>query len=108
MFSTSVNSWLRSGESASKIVLWSKVESIWMLCFDVQKGREFRFTYVLGKRSNFLRASFPTFGKYQTPSAKYVLSTMGVSKESISKFLAGNRFHVKLRILNPENCKQSL
>ena len=31
---------------------------------------------------------------------KYVLSTMGVSKESISKFLIGNRFHVKLRILS--------
>ena len=29
---------------------------------------------------------------------KYVLSTMGASKESISKFLIGNRFHVKLRI----------
>ena len=40
--------------------------------------------------------------------SKYVLSTMGVSKESISKFLIGNRFHVKLRILSPENCKQSL
>ena len=39
---------------------------------------------------------------------KYVLSTMGVSKESISKFLIENRFHVKLRILSPENCKQSL
>jgi len=39
---------------------------------------------------------------------KNVLSTMGVSKESISKFLIGNRFHVKLRILSPENCKQSL
>ena len=38
---------------------------------------------------------------------EYVLSTMGVSKESISKFLIGNRFHVKLRILSPENCKQS-
>jgi len=25
---------------------------------------------------------------------------MGVSKESISKFLIGNRFHVKLRILS--------
>ena len=33
---------------------------------------------------------------------------MGVSKESISKFLIGNRFRVKLRILSPENCKQSL
>jgi len=32
---------------------------------------------------------------------KYVLSTMGVSKESIIKFLIGNRFHVKLRILSP-------
>jgi len=32
---------------------------------------------------------------------KYVLSTMGVSKESISKFLIGNRFHVKSRILSP-------
>ena len=39
---------------------------------------------------------------------KYVLSTMGVSKESISKFLIGNRFHVKLRILSHKNCKQSL
>jgi len=39
---------------------------------------------------------------------KYVLSTMGVNKESISKFLIGNRFQVKLRILSPENCKQSL
>jgi len=39
---------------------------------------------------------------------KYVLSTMGVSKQSISKFLIGNRFHVKLRILSTENCKQSL
>jgi len=32
---------------------------------------------------------------------KHVLSTMGVSKESISKFLIGNRFHVKLRIVSP-------
>ena len=32
---------------------------------------------------------------------------MGVSKEAISKFLIGYRFHVKLRILSPENCKQS-
>ena len=32
---------------------------------------------------------------------KYVFSTMGVTKESISKFLIGNRFHVKLRILSP-------
>jgi len=32
---------------------------------------------------------------------KYVLSTIGVSKESVDKFLIGNRFHVKLRILSP-------
>jgi len=33
---------------------------------------------------------------------KYVLSTtMGLSKESISKFSIGNRFHLKLRILSP-------
>ena len=28
--------------------------------------------------------------------------------QSLSKFLIGNRFHVKLCILSPENCKQSL
>jgi len=33
---------------------------------------------------------------------------MGVSMESISKFVIGNRFQVKLRILSPENCKRSL
>ena len=44
----------------------------------------------------------------QLGDTKYVLSTMGVSKESISKFLIGNQFHVKLRILSPENCKHSL
>ena len=33
---------------------------------------------------------------------------MSASKKSINKFLIGNRFHVKLRILSPENCKQSL
>jgi len=32
-----------------------------------------------------------------------VLSTMGVSMESTSKFLIGNRFHVKLRILSPNS-----
>ena len=55
--------------------------------------------------------SLDTFGLYiirNTRRFKYVLSTMGVSKESISKFLIGNRFHVKLHILSPEHCKQSL
>ena len=58
------------------------------------------------------RSSFRQWGHFKNvrlPSlSKYVLSTMGVSKESISKFLIGNRFYVKLRILSPENCKQSL
>ena len=49
-----------------------------------------------------------TFNMRLLNISKFVLSTMGVSKESISKFLTGNRFHVKLRILSPENCKQSL
>jgi len=34
-------------------------------------------------------------------SFKQVLSTMDVSKELISKFLLGNQYHLKLRILNP-------
>jgi len=33
---------------------------------------------------------------------------MGVSKESISKFLIGNRFHVKLRILSPYSNRSDL
>jgi len=32
---------------------------------------------------------------------KYVLTTAGGSKESISKFLIGNWFHVKLPMRNP-------
>jgi len=39
---------------------------------------------------------------------KYLLSTVEVNKESMSKFLIGNQFHVKLRTFSPENCKQSL
>ena len=35
-------------------------------------------------------------------------TTVGVSKESISNILIGNRFHVQLRVLIPEICKQSL
>ena len=35
-------------------------------------------------------------------------STMGVSKASISKFLIGNRFHVKLRILSPYSNRDSI
>jgi len=39
---------------------------------------------------------------------KYVLSTMGVSKELISKFLIGNRFHIKLCILSPYSNRNNL
>jgi len=37
-----------------------------------------------------------------------LLSTSEMSKESISKFLIGSRFQVKLRILSPEICTQFL
>ena len=46
------------------------------------------------------------FRKWGTLTTPHVLSTMGVSKKSISKFFIGNRFKVKLRILSP--CKDSL
>jgi len=39
---------------------------------------------------------------------KLLRSARDKSKESICIFLIGNRFHVKLRILSAENCKQSL
>jgi len=48
-----------------------------------------------------LLSSFCDISNLHISPFKYVLSTMGVSKESISKFLIGNRFHVKLRILSP-------
>jgi len=55
-----------------------------------------------------LLSSFCDDSDLHTSLFKHVISTMGVSKETISKFLIGNRCHVKLRILSPENCKQSL
>jgi len=39
---------------------------------------------------------------------KHVLSTMGESKELISKFLIGNWFHIKLRILSPGKLQAKL
>jgi len=32
---------------------------------------------------------------------------MGASTKCIRKFLIGNRFHVKLRIHSPENCRKA-
>ena len=55
-----------------------------------------------------ISASADLIGYITNLSSMDVLSTMGVSKESISKFLIGNGFHVKLRIPSPENCKQGL
>ena len=62
------------------------------------------------RKFQFFNSSFTyaNWGMMNLYKHNYVLSTMGVSKESISKFLIGNRFHVKLRILSSENCKQSL
>jgi len=48
-----------------------------------------------------LLSSFCDDSNLHIPLFKYALSTMGVSKELISKFLIGNRFHVKLHILSP-------
>ena len=54
-----------------------------------------------------LLSSFCDDSNLQISLFKYVLSTMGVSKGSISKFLIGNRFHVKLRILSPESQRKA-
>ena len=48
-----------------------------------------------------LLSSFCDYSNLHISLFKYVLSVMGVSKESISKFLIGNWFRVKLRILSP-------
>jgi len=73
-------------------------------CISLSEGVHLR----LAIEVKFIYISFISKYLYTYQLFKYVLSTMGVSKESISKFLIGNRFHVKLRILSPENCKQSL
>jgi len=39
---------------------------------------------------------------------KYLLTTMGISKELISKFAIGNWFHAKLHIVSPTTCMQCL
>jgi len=67
------------------------------------------FLYAFEESVNYhLLSSFCDDSNLHISLFKYVLSTMGVSKESISKFLIGNQFHVKLHIPSPENCKQSL
>jgi len=54
------------------------------------QSADFSKDYIKPSRA-FSCSLFACFLLFQT-----VLSTMGVSKESISKFLIGNRFHVKL------------
>ena len=59
VFDKTVNSWLRYGKSASKIVFWCKVESVLIFSFHVRKVQNSdSHKYVLGKRSNY-RRSFP-------------------------------------------------
>jgi len=61
------------------------------------------YCFCMLSRNQWTAICFRLFAMIQTCRYlfKYVLSTMGVSKESISKFLIENRFHVKLRILSP-------
>jgi len=64
VFDKTVNSWLRYRKSASKIVFWRKVESVSIFSFHVRKVQNSdSHKYVLGKRSNYRRASFQTFGQ---------------------------------------------
>ena len=63
-FDKTVNSLLRYGKSASKIVFWRKVESVLIFSFHVRKVQNsVSHKHVLGKRSNHRRASFQTFGQ---------------------------------------------
>jgi len=56
------------------------------------------FLYAFEKSVNWaLLSSFCDDSNLHISLFKYVLSMMDVRKESISKFLIGNRFHVKLR-----------
>jgi len=51
---------------------------------------------------HFLHLACQVGGAHPCPPPSVTpLSTMGVGKESIGKFLIGNRFQVKLRILSP-------
>ena len=84
--------------------LWHKTYNLW---FRHLKALVFLYAFEESVDCHLL-SSFCDDSNLRISLVKYVLSTMGVSKESISKYLIGNRFHVKLRILSPENCKQSL
>ena len=89
---------------------WSGAFQIWTATTSFDRHLEaLVFLYAFEESvACHLLSSFGDDSNLHISLFKYVLSTMCVSKESISKFLIGNRFHVKLRILSPENCKQSL
>ena len=70
MFLTSVNSWLRCGKNASKIVFWREVESIWTLCFHVHRA-ENPDSHMCWGKVTFWELLFQHLDRYQTPSAKY-------------------------------------
>jgi len=77
--------------------------------WDEEHFKALVFLYAFGESVDcHLLSSFCDDSNLHISLFKYQLSTMCVSKESISKFLIGNRFHVKLRIFSPENSKQSL
>ena len=104
-----------------RIVSWSSVSraqiplrkarklSVVATCFVSRHLKALMFLYAFEESVDcHLLSSFCDDSNLHISLFKYALSTMGVNKESISKLLIGNRFHVKLRILSPENCKQSL
>jgi len=73
----------------------------WVSCSGYAKWTGFQFDSHLPDFTFFcLLLTFFRLTSHVTLTG-YVLPTMGVNKESISKFLIGNRFHVKLCILSP-------
>jgi len=92
-----------------RYLLWSGPNVIHLSQLENGHLKALVFMYVFEESIDcHLLSSFCDDSNLHISLFKYVLSTMGASKESISKFLIGSRFHVKLRILSPENCKQSL
>ena len=89
---------------SNNLRLWSNNLRLWSNNIRVWSNNLRLWSSNLRLWSNNLRLWSNNLRLWSNNLRLYVLSTMGVSKESISKFLIGNRFHVKLRILSPENC----
>ena len=63
-----------------------------------------RFLCVFKESANYtLLSFFCNDSNLHISIFKYILSTMGISKELAGKFLIGNLFHEKLYILSPGN-----